>query len=360
MRTIQDMTFETISKRALYGLRLFYSDFSPTESSSASAQEQKRLHEIMGILVDKLNDDPSLLNLPDDKDEAYQAWEVNNMKPGLDKVYQTIFKSLFEFYKFLYMAALHGKIESGCLTVGSAELKAHKAAYRPLYKTLLYEAGIEISSDKAGVSICADVGVLKSIQLLAGKVPVNVNKWTPFVLANFACCSFTGDFSYLLQRTDDANNMDGLLFTMQKEALSKGYVLTVSCEMTATYIGITISFNNGVGGFQIGYNPRKYKPFYFGTANGIGEKAMLDDFDNLDGDLKEHLVKTCKPCNGCLTCTKNGKNKIYTTIVTHNGTEYKLCPSFPWHRWDAYDRGLIDSLYKYHGAQNVYGVDWKK
>ena len=99
---------------------------------------------------------------------------------------------------------------------------------------------------------------------------------------------------------------------------------------------------------------------FVGTANGISEKAMLDDFDYLDGDLKEHLLKTCKPCNGCLTCTKNGKNKIYTTIVTHNGTEYKLCPSFPWHRWDAYDRGLIDSLYKYHDAQNVYGVDWKK
>jgi len=40
----------------------------------------------MGQLVEKLNENPALLNLPDNKDEAYQTWEVNNMKPELDKV----------------------------------------------------------------------------------------------------------------------------------------------------------------------------------------------------------------------------------------------------------------------------------
>ena len=130
--------------------------------------------------------------------------------------------------------------------------------------------------------------------------------------------------------------------------------------MTATYIGITISFNNGVGGFQIGYNPRKYKPFYFGTANGIGGKAMLEDFVNLDGDLQKHFINICRPCNGCRSCVKGGKNEIFKTKVSYNGKEYALCPCFPNHSWDTMDRGLIDLLFKYHDAQNIYGVDWKK
>jgi hypothetical protein len=154
--------------------------------------------------------------------------------------------------------------------------------------------------------------------------------------------------------------MGGLLFVLQKEALVKGYAQLISCDMTATYIGITILLKNGVGGYQIGYNPRKYKPFYFGTANGIGQQAMLNDFDNLDGDLKNHFINICRPCNECLNCTKNGKNKIFTAMVTFNGKEYKLCPNFPRHSWDTMDRGLIDLLYKYHDAQKVYGVDWKK
>ena len=79
MNTIQDMIFDTISKRALYGLRLIYSDFSPTESNSVSEQNQKKLHETMGLLVEKLNENPTLLNLPDNKDEAYQTWEGNKV-----------------------------------------------------------------------------------------------------------------------------------------------------------------------------------------------------------------------------------------------------------------------------------------
>jgi len=360
MNTIQDMIFDTISKRSVYGLRLVYSDFTPTESNSVSEQNQKKLHETMGLLVEKLYENPALLKLPDNEDEAYQTWEVNNMKPELDKVYQTIFKSLFEFYKFLYMSALHGKIEAGCLSISNTELKANKAAYKPLYKTLFHEVGIEVSSDKAIVSICADEAVLQSLKLLAEKVPVNINKWTPFVLSNFACCSFTGDFSYLLQRIDSENNLDGLLFALQKEAIDKGYTQSMKCDMTATYIGITISFKNGVGGFQIGYNPRKYKPFQFGTANGIGEKAMLEEFCSLDEDLKEHFINICRTCNGCRGCVKGGKNEMFTTRVSYNGKDYALCPCFPNHGWDTMDRRLIDLLFKYHDAQNIYGVDRKK
>ena len=68
--------------------------------------------------------------------------------------------------------------------------------------TKYQEVGIEVIKGKTEITITADNGLPQSLKLLAEKVPLNVNKWTPFALANFACCSYTNDFNYLLQRTD--------------------------------------------------------------------------------------------------------------------------------------------------------------
>ncbi|MCL2445938.1 MAG: hypothetical protein FWD06_04135 [Oscillospiraceae bacterium] len=359
--TIKPITaFGSISQRVVHGLNLIYSDFASTLSKNTSEQSQRKLHELMGMLIDKLYERPELLNLTGHKDEAYQSYEVNNMKPELDKVYQSIFKALFEFYKFLYISTLHGEVSGKHLAISNATLKENKATYKPLYKTLLNELGIEVEKSKTDISITAESEFLQSLKLLAENVPVNINKWTPYVLANFACCSFANDFSYLLQRADKVNGLNGLLFDLQRESLDKGYTQSCVCSMTATSIDFNISFKNAIGGFLIGYNPRKYQPFYFGTINGIGEKAMLDDFDNLDKDLQEHFINICRTCNSCLGCTKGGKNKIFAINVTHDGKDYNLCPCFPRHSWDTIDRGLMDILFKYHDAQEKYGTDWKK
>jgi len=356
----QETAFETVSQRVIYGLNLAYSEFRPVESTTANEQSQKKLHELMGLMIDKLYKDPGLLGLTSHRDEAYQSYEVNNMKPELDKVFQSVFKGLYEFYKFLYIAVLHGKIKPHCLSIDNVVLKENKAAYKLQYKMLFDEVGIETVKSKSSVSIAADDGLLQSLKLLAGKVPVNINKWTPYVLANFACCSFTNDFCYLLQRTDSVCGLNGLLSELQKRCLEEGYVQSTGCAITATGLEYSISFKNKIGGFAIGYHSRKEQQFSFGTINGIGEKAMLEDFENLDKDLQEHFVGVCKSCNRCLICTKGGKNEVFAVNVTHGGKKYNLCPSFPRHGWDTMDRKLMEVLFKYHAAQERYGTDWKK
>lgn len=356
----QTTTFDTISQRVIYGLNLIYSEFAPVESKNNSEQNQKRLHELMALMIDKLYENPELLKLTSHKDEAYQLYEVNNMKPELDKVFQSVSKELFEFYKFLYITALYGEINANSLLIGNAALKENKSGFKQQYKELLNKVGIEVAKDTTDVSITADNELLQSFKLLAEKVPVNINKWTPFVLANFACCSFTNDFSYLLKRTDDVNGLNGLLFELQERCLKEGYEPSFECYLNATGLGYNIHFKNKVGGFLINYLVRKYQQFTFGTLNGIGEKAMLEDFENIDENLQKHFVGVCKICNGCLGCTKNGKNKVFTVKVAYDGNEYNLCPSFPQHSWNTIDHRLIEVLSKYHIAQEKYGTDWKK
>ena len=345
-------TFETVAQRIIYALTLIYSDSAPTE--------QKRLYELMGLMVDKLYENPKLLNLSEHEDEAYQSWEVNNRKPELDKIFKSVYKGIYEFYNFLYIASLHGEIKANCLQIGSTVLKEHKAGYRPQYKTLLSEVGIDVIKDKTSVSITADNELLQSLKLLAEKVPVNTNPWTSYELINFACCSFTNNFDYLLLKTDELNNLQGLLPELQKRCLEEGYALSIENVMKPAELGYKFTFKNKIGGFVIEYHTRKYQQFSFGTINGIGEKAMIDDFENLDKDLQEHFVNICKICDNCLICTKNGKNKVFAVNVAFDGKEYNLCPSYPRHGWDTIDRKLVDVLFKYHATQEKYGVNWKK
>ena len=352
--------FDSVSQRAIYGLNLMYSEFEPIESSSADEGCQARLHGLMGRMIGRLYENPMLLGLPGSKDEAFQKYELNNMNPGLDKIYQSMFKSLYEFYRFLYMSALHGGIQAESLFVGNEALKIGKAPYKTQYGALLGEVGIIAAKDKEGVTLAADNSLLRAMKLLAEKVPVNVSPWTPFALINFAACSFTGSFGYLLPRADSINNLGGMLIGLEKRCLEKGYATSIECSMTLTDLGFAIVFKRGVGGFSIGYRARKYQQFQFGTLNGIGEKAMIEDFGNLDTDMQTHFINICRICNQCLGCTKNGKNQVFTVNVEYKDKSYSLCPSFPNHSWDTIDENLISLLFKYHDAQERYGTDWKK
>ncbi len=178
---------------------------------------------------------------------------------------------------------------------------------------------------------------------------------------NFAACSFTGDFDFLLTRLDDVAGLDGLLLRIQNDCLAKGYEKTIRYGFGAAGFDFAITLHNQVGGFVFGYNPRKHWKFFFGSMNSIGVKAMLEDFDNLEESLRKYLIAVCKPCNGCLGCTKGGRNAILAVKAKYDGKDYALCPdNFSRHNWQTMNEGLAASLFQYHAAQELYGSDWKK
>lgn len=92
--------FETIAHRVIHRLSFMYSKFVPIQPKEANEQCQKKLHDLMKQLIDKLYENPGLLNLPGDKDEAYEWWQVNNMRPELDKVYSLFSRVFTNFIDF--------------------------------------------------------------------------------------------------------------------------------------------------------------------------------------------------------------------------------------------------------------------
>ena len=354
-------TFDTISQRIIYGLNFMYSEFVPIESEKANEQGQQKLHRLMGQIIDKLYETPKLLNLADNADEAYDWYAINNTNPELDKVYKSIFKSLFDFYKFLYISFLWGETNDNYLSISNTVLKENKTSYKPQYKILLKEIGIDIEKGRTEIIVIAENDIIQSLRLLAEKTPVNINPWTPYALINFACCSFTGDFNFLLTRVDNVAGLNGLLLKIQNNCLENGYEKNIKCNFGATGFDFSITLHNRVGGFVFGYNPRKNWKFFFGSMNSIGVKAMLEDFENLDKELRKHFISVCKTCNGCLGCTKGGRNKIFAVKVKYDGKEYNLCSdNYSRHDWETINDDLAAVLFKYHAAQEIYGSDWKK
>lgn len=333
-----------------------FSEFAPIQSEKVDEQAQRRLHRLMGQIIDKLYETPQLLNLAENSDDVYKWYTTNNSNPELNSIFKSIFKSLFDFYKFLYISFLNGEINDNLLLINTAILTRNKSRYIPLYDILLNEIGISIKKIKKDIKISSNIDILHSLKLLAENVPVNVNPWTPYALMNFVCCSFTNDFSFLLARIEQVRNLSGLLHKIQKSCLENGYGEDLRYSFGPAGFDFNIFLRNKIGGFVIGYNPRKDWQFHFGSLNSIGLKAMLEDFDNLDNTLKKHLIAVCKTCNGCLACTKGGKNKVFATKLKYNDQEYNFCyDNYGRHNWKTINHDLAEALFKYHVAQEIYG-----
>lgn len=349
-------TFSSLAQRILFGFNFIFSDFAPIKSELADEDSQRKLHTMMGQMLERLYDDPSLINIPICADKAYDWYALNNSDKELDAVYKDIFKIIYEFYKYLYIAFLYGEIENDHLTIVNRTMSINKASYKSVYQSFLQEFGIQVNKGRTETVITADRDILQAWKLLAEAVPVDVNPWTPYALYSFVSCSFTNDYEYLIGRIDNAVDLNGLFIELAKNCTDKGYVKKFQCGFGSSCFDFNIRFEDKVGGFVVGYNPRKYWQFFFGCTNSIGVKAMLENFETLKPEVQKYLIDICKPCQGCLSCTKGGKNKIFAAKVQYEGNEYVLCnDNYSLHDWETINRELVSVLFMYHEAQAIYG-----
>ena len=86
--------FQSISQRVLFAYQVAFSDFVPVQSDMVSDEGQRVLHNRMRLIQERLYDNPKLLGLPEDMDQAY-PWELcNNRRPEWNQIYLSVYKSL--------------------------------------------------------------------------------------------------------------------------------------------------------------------------------------------------------------------------------------------------------------------------
>ena len=337
--------FSSISQRVLYAYLFSFSDFKPIKNEGISETSQESLHTFMRRILEKVYEKPELLSLPLDTDWAYPINVCNNQFPEVDKIYQSVFKTLYEFYHFLYKSAFYGEVRNNAIIVNRELLKQHKASYKTIFLPLLNDLEIEVKNDKEKTTLFYDgkEEIFPAMKLLACQNTGEYEQYRTYPPMNyhhnlflFAACSFDGNCNYLIDRLDQVYQLDSMCKNLEKECLNKGYHFTCKCGITGTDYFFSVILQKNVGGFLFSYNPRKEWKLSFGTLNGIGEKAMLEDFASLDEDMKEYFLHICKPCNNCLGCTKKGRNEVYTVKVTCLNSK------------------LIKVLLKYHDLQDKY------
>ncbi|MDF2543782.1 MAG: hypothetical protein K0S47_3500 [Herbinix sp.] len=336
--------FDHVAQRVVHVLLVSFSDFTPFESNRATENSQKEFHGILKSILENLYE-ASDLDLPMVTDEAYEWWQCNNTKAELNKIYQTIFKNISDYYRLIYLAGLKGEISNETLTIDLDSLKDHKTKPKVCHLNVLKKVGIEseLSGKKLVLTYPANSEILSAWKLLSEVCDdflrsENHNRYD-VSLFHFACGMYCNDERYWLRNIEKICGLEeGLLFAAEEKYLQKGYVKSVAGTMNNNEITLRYSFMNDISGFSISYQPRKAEQVFFSVQNTVGMKAMLEDFKQLPESIQTYFVNACRRCNDCMGCTKGGKSKAFTVRANYGGEELKLCPQFPmahWFEWSA-------------------------
>lgn len=133
----------------------------------------------------------------------------------------------------------------------------------------------------------------------------------------------------------------------------KGYKYSITKYFSNSGFWYDILIMRGVGGFKISMNMRTHCMIIFGTANGRGEKAILENMDKLPSEMQEYFLNICRKCNSCRGCIKGVLKNPLTVTVVQRGVKTELCTMFPRHDWERPDRRLIELMFEYHELQEI-------
>lgn len=364
--------FNTISERILYGLVFSYSDFQPNKLSDLESTYQLEWYTIMHNILIKVYKNPSLMNLPMNKDDYYKLHQCNNVKPELIKIYKKAMKVISSFYKFLYYSGLRGDIENDTLIVEREVFKKQKIIIKESFLELLKDEGLNYDKSKSHISFSSKKGskVLDAWKLLSETVTSydkaelernNNLRELDLKLLKFACCVFSNDLSYWVRRVEKLNELNvGFFEKYEKVLLDKGYSKELDVEFNHNSLIISYKIKGEVSGISVSYHFHRVEQFYFSVLNCIGVKAILENFEQLDDNVKDYLMKSCRRCYGCNRCTKGGKNKRLTVSVIKNEKKVNLCPDFPNREWLTIQESDMETIIDYIDLQSKYGTHWKK
>lgn len=357
--------FSSIAERILYSIIIAFSKRNHIANDKVSIQAQEQLHDLMCGILTSMYNNPTVLKIPiDDSDDAFSPHECLNQYPERTKRFKSVYEIITSFYMFLYTSGLNGQVIDGKLEVESSKIKPK---IKPIYLEYLTTFGFEIEKRQTQLvfSYPANKNILDAWKLLA-ETSVEYGKLTPYTsgtLFNFVACVFNGDYSYWLDKSNDLLGFEpGFLKSVFDIYRSKEYQITIYGELSGNAFAMHCMSKKEVSGISFEYLSRQHPAFLVRPLNFIGVKSLLEQFDELDNDVKELLVNTCKKCTGCLLCTKGKNIKIHAQKVNIKDKTINLCPSYPdmyWFNQEITDN-VVSTIIKFNQLQEVNGKDWHK
>ena len=310
--------FDSLAQKIIYGHKVFFSDFVPVLSEKVSNTDQEEFHSLLKKMIDIIYDNPSVLNIPITNDYDYTMGV--KIPDDIAKNKLLITKILYEFFSFMYETGIHGIIENQKMTMSISKYKIAKISVKPLYLEFLRSVGIDAVKTKDDIVFSFhNVGLFGSWKLLS---EVSSNKFY------FACGIFNNDLTYLLNRIEVLSGLrDGYLKECEEKLLCSGFHKKVRVNLGNTELVFAFNYVRQSSGFRIDYTTRWHEIF-FTSVSHQGFKAMLEDFNSFDDEIKAHLIKIERGCKNCRECAKPGKN-IWAININYKNENLSVCPKWP-------------------------------
>lgn len=354
-------TFDTLPQRIFYNYKLCLSPFIAVKSDLVSEIEQKQLHDWSVSVINKLYEQPELMNINDEPDDCFELYVCNNRKPELSKSFRKSGELMNNFYRFLCYSTLNGNLDNNILTVNldKKQMKEVKTAlsFLPIVgiKSEVKDDFVVLSSDQYP-DIFRTMRFLTTANAPDGQI-------TGKTLFAFAMCIFDKNTDYLINMVEREMDIESGFFAPYfKQMVDAGYIFEHEYGWCAEGPYFFYKFSNAVSGFNIHFDMRKIHQIYFSLGSQIGVKSICEDFDNQSEHIKDFLLDRLTDCNNCMGCTKGGKNSKFAVEVTRNGIHHILCPNSIWigFQVEYMNHDIMKKLIDFSALQAQYGKKVKR
>lgn len=328
--------FDSLAQRIIYTYKCTYPICIPIEDDKASESSQRQMHGFLHDAINRIYDNPGLLNLQEEPDDFYEVWMVNNNKPELDGKMRKTEKVLFDFYSYLYKLGECGEVKDHKLYINRNNMKFVKKRLQQLEQFGLYSD----SNDSSTIFYCRNYPEL----FPAWKFLSDEKQCSPKgEIARFMYCMY--DVSKYNAEHLFGNLIDDstLIQELEQYFSEKGFHKTFD-EFGIHWDKEYPDKQKGNAGFSFHWKKREQMAFSFRVPNF---RIALSHFEEMNHVLKDLTYSRTKICDGCGYCTqmdKTGKRMPLTLDIKYNGKMVGKCPLFPNLTWRYIDKNEVEHL----------------
>ncbi len=331
--------FDNLAQRMLASYMGTLPLFHPAPGGPADEESQRQFYNFVAGAYLHAWREPAALGLPEEPDDCFGEWELNNRKPALSRSMQAIRKTIDGFFGFMsdlgQVAELHPEgffLPRGALRLGgkhSAALAAVGVTHRKTGEGTVFAAPGYPAMFPAWKMLCAMVRE-------TGTDPVLV----------FSRCLFDREYDYAAAVYRRLCDQPELFDALTAYLLAQGYTR----EDMPGQPGLMLRWRRSLNRkdeqtLSVWFDHRKLHPLKF-EMKVPRFRELLYGFDRMEERLQALSLLRTKRCDGCGYCiqTNREKRQLLTFPVQHGGQQHNLCPLFPWLVWNGLDGEALQDM----------------
>lgn len=343
--------FKNLEQRIVGSYIDTFPTFIPEKCNEVTESEQKQFYNFIKNIYLKIFDNPLLLytKLNEDDFYTYRFNKAFDKKPKLYEQMQSDVKKLEEFLNVLFEIGISGHIGADKLIIDNS-IKVNKK-----HLSILEQCGLTSAKENHQTAFFYD----------NGNEMFRVWKWMATRLGasklSFSRCLFNSEYSYASDVFSRLLGNEKAFYALEKYLMENGYIRIenrdnqIALDYIKNYdkkdMPVKDSWAERThGGISLKYYYYVAKPACI-SLRVPKLKEILNNFDLMEDELKDFVVKRNKKCDGCRYCVqtdKTGKRNLIFTTVSFD-KKYNLCPLFPGFNycWDYVDDNLASNMMRY-------------